>query len=102
ADVIVSIVGASAAPLSMIAGSQLATAAPPALATAPLSMIAGSQLATAAPPAEHPPDPVPAPSAYWNPALRTGPSGVFSFTLQLPREPTELRALAWAAGPHSA
>jgi uncharacterized protein YfaS (alpha-2-macroglobulin family) len=102
ADVIVSIVGASAAPLSRIAGSELAAAAPPVLATAPLSRIAGSELAAAAPPAEHAPDPVPAPSAYWNPALRTGPSGVLSFTLQLPREPTELRALAWAAGPNSA
>jgi uncharacterized protein YfaS (alpha-2-macroglobulin family) len=39
---------------------------------------------------------------YWNPALRSGPSGVVTFTIQLPREPTELRALAWAAGPSGA
>ena len=27
---------------------------------------------------------------------------MLTFTIQLPREPTELRALAWAAGPNSA
>ena len=43
-----------------------------------------------------------APSAYWNSSLPAGPSGVLTFTIQLPREPTELRALAWAAGPQSA
>jgi alpha-2-macroglobulin len=101
ADVIISIAGANAAPQSTIASASLAAATPPTIATAPRNDTPAPSF-TAAPPAEHAPDPVPAPSAYWNPALRTGPSGVLTFTLQLPREPTELRALAWAAGPNSA
>jgi len=99
ADVIVSIAGASAAPQRMIAAA-LATA-PPVIATAPRNA-APAASAPAALPARPSLDPAPAPSVYWNPALRTGPSGVLTFTLQLPREPTELRALAWAAGPESA
>ena len=99
ADVIVSIADANAAPQSIITGAAFAT--PPTLATAPRN---GTPRAnrTSAPPVEHAPAPIPAASAYWNPALRTGTSGVISFTLQLPREPTKLRALAWAASTQSA
>ncbi len=88
ADVIVSIAGASAAPQSTIA-------------TTPRNNTPAASFA-AAPLAEHAPELAPAPSVYWNPALRTSPSGVLTFTIQLPREPTELRALAWGAGPNSA
>nr|MDQ2995928.1 hypothetical protein [Chloroflexota bacterium] len=100
ADVIMSIAGASAAPQSAIIGAARA-APPPMLATAPRNETPATSLA-AAPPAVPATDPAPAASVYWNPALRTGPSGVLSFTIQLPREPTELRALAWAAGTSSA
>jgi alpha-2-macroglobulin len=98
ADVIISIAGASAAPQHLIAAA-LAPAAP-LITTAPRNN-APTASVPAAPPMPAP-YPAPAPSAYWNPALRTGPGGVLTFTLQLPREPTELRALAWAAGPSSA
>jgi len=99
ADVIISIVGASAAPQSLIAAAL--AAAPPVIATAPRNAApTASVLAT--PPATPSLDPAPAPSAYWNPALHTGPSGVLTFTLRLPREPAELRALVWAASPQSA
>ena len=33
---------------------------------------------------------------YWNPALRTNQSGVLTLTVPLPREPIDLRVLAWA------
>ncbi|MEO7912813.1 MAG: MG2 domain-containing protein, partial [Roseiflexaceae bacterium] len=99
ADVIASITGASAAPQNMIAGAAPA-ATPPLIATAPRNDTPATSFATS-PLAGFTPNPVAAPSAYWNPALRTGPSGVLSFTLQLPREPTELRAQAWAATPQS-
>ncbi|MEP7187801.1 MAG: Ig-like domain-containing protein, partial [Roseiflexaceae bacterium] len=99
ADVIISIAGASAAPQSAITGAALA-APPSMLATAPRNETPATSLAAA--PAVPATDPAPAASVYWNPALRTGPSGVLSFTIQLPREPTELRALAWAAGTSSA
>jgi hypothetical protein len=99
ADVIVSIAGASAAPQSSIAG--IAPAAPATIATAPRNN-APAPDAPIAPPVTQALDPAPAASTYWNPALRTSPSGVLSFTVQLPREPTELRALAWAARTNSA
>jgi hypothetical protein len=101
ADVIVSIAGANGAPQSTSIGASLAAAPPPMLATAPHNDTPAASLSVA-PPAAAMPDPALAPGVYWNPALRTGPSGVLSFTLQLPRQPTELRALAWAAGPQSA
>jgi uncharacterized protein YfaS (alpha-2-macroglobulin family) len=77
------------------------TAALPMIATAPRSDTPAPNIPTL-PPAAPAPGAAPAPSAYWNPALRTGPSGVLTFTLRLPRDPAELRALVWAAGPQSA
>ncbi len=99
ADVIISIAGASAAPQNMLAA--LDAMPPPTIAIAPRSA-SPAPIVSTAPPGEDALEPASAPSAYWNPALRTGPSGVLTFTLQLPREPTELRALAWAVGPYSA
>lgn len=100
ADLIVSIVGAGAAPAGTIAGIAQ-TAAPPALATAPGRAAAAPSL-PAAPVAGDAGNPSPAPGVYWNPALRTNSSGVVSFTIQLPNQPAELRAAVWAAGTRSA
>jgi uncharacterized protein YfaS (alpha-2-macroglobulin family) len=49
------------------------------------------------PPVDLPPPALPGPLVYWDTAVRTGPSGVLSVTLQLPDEPADLQALAWAA-----
>ena len=96
ADVILSVTGASAAPTTDIATAFRAAA--PALATAPVREIAATSLPALAPrPGADAPEPHPAPGVYWNPTLRTNPSGVLTLTVQLPREPADLRALVWAA-----
>jgi len=54
------------------------------IATAPPSSTPAANV-PATPPAAPSLYPAPAPSVYWNPALRTGTSGVLTFTIQLPR-----------------
>jgi hypothetical protein len=100
ADVILDLAGGRAAPRH---GPRevFGVAAPPALATA---LLPGAPLAPGPAPAPLPllPPaatlaPQPGPLVYWNPALRTGATGVLTLTVQLPPEPGELRALVWAA-----
>jgi hypothetical protein len=100
ADVILDLAGARAAPRHG-PGELFSVAAPPPLATALLPGMPPAPGPATAPLPVVPPAatlaPLPEPLAYWNPALRTGATGVLTLTVQLPREPGELRALAWAA-----
>jgi alpha-2-macroglobulin len=99
ADVILSLAGAHAAPRHG-PGEIFGVAVPPALATALLTGPPPAGPAPASPallPPVAAPAPLPGPLALWNPALRTGAAGLLTLTVQLPTDPGELRALAWAA-----
>jgi alpha-2-macroglobulin len=94
ADVTLSVVGAPAAPRADITTAIRPPA--PDLITAPALP---SRLP--APPAPRAPRPdsaaAPARSIYWDSALRTGPNGVLTVTVDLPDEPIDMRAIGWAA-----
>ncbi|MFL5800768.1 MAG: Ig-like domain-containing protein, partial [Roseiflexaceae bacterium] len=98
-NIILSLVGASAARRSDIAGA-FHSVVPPALATA---WVHGAPPAAAAalvqplPLVASIPAAQPAAGVYWSPTLRTGASGVLTLTVRLPNEVADLRALAWAA-----
>lgn len=95
ADVILSITGASAAQAPAVGAFR--PHAPP-LAVAPISSDAAPANASLADPALlDSPIPAPAPSLYWSPLLRTSSSGALTLTVAMPDDPTDLRALAWAA-----